>query len=212
MSHLWLCLRPVFVLTLSQNYDYRMAIIQEITTAEQLLRAGDIGRCELIRGELVMMSPSGAEHGVVVAAITEIVRRFVKRHRLGVVMGAKTGFQIEHDPDTVRGPDVGFVAKRRLPRKRRKSFFDGPPDLAIEVRSPDDRAREVTDKIRLWLTSGCRAVWLVDTHSRTVAIHRAGKVPTTFGAKSRISGGDTLPGFEVAVSKFFEDSDILDTD
>jgi len=28
-----------------------------ITTAEQLLRAGDIGRCELIRGELRMMIP-----------------------------------------------------------------------------------------------------------------------------------------------------------
>lgn len=159
-----------------------------------------------------MMSPSGAEHGVVVAAITEIVRRFVIRHRLGVVMGAETGFQIEHNPDTVRGPDVGFVAKRRLPRKRRKGFFDGPPDLAVEVSSPDDRARQVTDKITLWLTSACRAVWLVDTKSRTVTIHRAGRRPTTFGAKARISGGDILPGFEVAVSKFIEDLDILDAD
>jgi Uma2 family endonuclease len=189
-----------------------MAFIQGIETAEQLLRAGNIGRCELVRGELEMMSPLGAEHGVVVAAITEIVRRFVKRHRLGVVMGAETGFQIEHDPDTVRGPDVGFVAKRRLPRKRRKGFFDGPPDLAIEVRSPDDRERAVTDKITLWLRSECRAVWLVDPHRRTVAIHRSGRVPATFGAKARISGGDVLPGFEVAVSKFFEDLDILDAD
>ena len=200
----------VFVLAPTKDYDQHMSIIQEITTAAQLRRAGNIGRCELIRGELVMMSPSGAEHGVVVAAITEIVRRFVNRHRFGVVMGAETGFQIEHNPDTVRGPDVGFVAKRRLPRKRRKGFFDGPPDLAVEVRSPDDRAREVTDKIRL--TSGCRAVWLVDTEPRTVTIHRAGRRPTTFGAKARISGGDILPGFEVAVSKFFEDLDVLDAD
>ena len=159
-----------------------------------------------------MMSPSGAEHGVVVAAITEIVRRFVKRHLLGIVMGAETGFQIEHNPDTVRGPDVGFVAKRRLPRKLRKSFFDGPPDLTIEVRSPDDRAREVTDKIAQWLASGCRAVWLADPHARTAAIHRLGREPAAFGAKARISGGDILPGFEVAVSKFFEDLNVLEGD
>lgn len=189
-----------------------MATIQEITTAEQLLHAGDIGRCELIRGELVVMSPSGAEHGVVVAAITEIVRRFVKRHRLGVVMGAETGFQIEQNPDTVRGPDVAFVAKRRLARKRRKGFFDGPPDLAIEVRSPEDRARDVKDKITLWLTSGCRAVWLVEPRSRTVSIHRASRMTNAFGPNARISGGDILPGFQVAVSKFFEDLDELDAE
>lgn len=35
-----------------------------ITTAEQLLKAGDIGRCELIRGTLRMVSPSGFPHGV----------------------------------------------------------------------------------------------------------------------------------------------------
>ena len=46
-----------------------MSTVQEITTAEQLLEAPDLGRCELVRGELVMMSPSGYEHGVVAGRI-----------------------------------------------------------------------------------------------------------------------------------------------
>jgi Uma2 family endonuclease len=189
-----------------------MATIQIITTAEELLHAGDIGPCELIRGELIMMSPSGLEHGVVVAAITEILRRFVKRNRLGIVTGAETGFLLERNPDTVRGPDVGFVAKRRLPRKRRQPFFEGAPDLAVEVRSPDDRVPEIKEKISLWLRSGCRAVWLVDPHSCTVAIHpRRGSVRLLKSTES-ISGGQLLPGFRVALSKFFEDLDELDAD
>jgi hypothetical protein len=46
-----------------------MATIANVTTAEALLAAGDIGRCELVRGELIMMSPAGSEHGWVVMNI-----------------------------------------------------------------------------------------------------------------------------------------------
>ncbi len=46
-----------------------MATIQHVTTAEQLLAAGDIGRCELVRGELITMSPAGSEHGWMVSQI-----------------------------------------------------------------------------------------------------------------------------------------------
>ena len=38
-----------------------MATIQSITTAEQLFAAGDIGRCELVRGEL--SSPASGVSG-----------------------------------------------------------------------------------------------------------------------------------------------------
>ena len=49
-----------------------MATVQEITTAEQLLEAPDLGRCELVRGELVMMSPAGYEHGVIAGNIMAV--------------------------------------------------------------------------------------------------------------------------------------------
>ena len=32
-------------------------------TGEELLKMGDIGRCELIAGEIVRMSPTGGRHG-----------------------------------------------------------------------------------------------------------------------------------------------------
>src|SRR6476660_5699990 len=86
----------------------------KLVTAEELLRMGDIGRCELIYGELVMMSPAGAEHGVVAIRLGSYVRDFVEQNDLGVVFAAETGFRLASDPDLVRAPDVGFVRKERI--------------------------------------------------------------------------------------------------
>ena len=137
-----------------------------ITTAEQLADAPDLGRCELVRGELIMMSPAGSEHGGIIAEFTAILRDFVKDHKSGKVFGAETGFIIGRDPDTVRSPDVSFVEKARLPPKLPRGFFPGPPDLAVEVLSPSDRAGEVQAKVQDWLAAGCLAVWVVDPENR----------------------------------------------
>ena len=45
-----------------------MTATTRITTAEGLLQAGDIGPCELVRGELIMMSPANRQHGRIAAS------------------------------------------------------------------------------------------------------------------------------------------------
>ena len=157
------------------------ATIGEISTAEGLLTAGDIGPCELVRGELVMMSPAGFEHGVITQRIAAFLHAYVAPRSLGVVTAAETGFLLSRSPDTVRAPDVAFVAESRLPRGRTVGFFEGAPDLAIEVLSPSDisdkAARARADaKISDWLAAGCLEVWSVDPSCRTVTVHIAGGV------------------------------------
>ena len=120
-----------------------MVTAQQITTADQLLEAPGLGRCELLRGELVMMPPAGFEHGRIEMAISAPLACFVKEHSLGVVTGAETGFLIGRDPDTVRAPDVAFVRAKRVPATPTTGFFEGAPDLAVEVLSPNDRASEL---------------------------------------------------------------------
>ena len=129
-------------------------------TADDLLAAGDLGPCELVRGTLVMMSPAGFEHGVVTQRIATFLHQYVAAQRLGVVTAAETGFLLARSPDTVRAADVAFVAEQRVPRSRTVGFFEGAPDLAVEVLSPsdirDDAARaRATDKIAGWLAAGC---------------------------------------------------------
>lgn len=174
---------------------------RDVTTAEELLRAGDIGRCELVRGELHMMIPPGARHGVITVNLTAPIANHVKANGLGTVLAAETGFCLARDPDTVRAPDVAFVRTDRP--KPDRGYYPGAPDLAVEVLSPDDRPGYVRDKVAEWLEAGAHAVWVVDPRTRTVVIHESGGEPREYGEADTLPGGDVLPGFELAVREVF---------
>lgn len=146
----------------------------QITTADELFQASGLGRCELVRGELFMMSPAGFEHGQIAGLLCLRLGQYVENRALGTVTGAETGFLISRSPDTVRAPDVAFIRAERLPSAPIRGFFPGAPDLAVEVLSPNDVPREVAAKTREWLDAGCRAVWVIDPLARTVTVHQVG--------------------------------------
>ncbi|MHC4953340.1 MAG: Uma2 family endonuclease [Planctomycetota bacterium] len=171
-----------------------------ITTAEQLLRAGDIGRCELVRGELRMMTPGGDQHGRIIVSITCAVANHVRANRLGILHGAETGFFLARDPDTIRAPDLAFTRADRASAPVR-GFVNGAPDLAVEVLSPDDRPGYVREKVAEWLEAGALAVWVVDPRTRSVTIHEPDRSSRTFRGTD---GGDLLPGLQLAVRELFD--------
>ncbi len=181
-----------------------MTTTQPLITADYLLRTPGLGRCELVCGELIQMTPAGYEHGRIIDKIHTPLSTFVSRAGLGHVVGAETGFHIAHDPDTVRAPDVAFVATDRLPSPLPKGFFPGPPDLAVEVISPDDRESQVQAKVQNWLDAGCRLVWLVDPKRQTVQVYQNGGEARVFHLSDTLSGEPLLPGFSLAVADIFK--------
>src|SRR5712691_8497369 len=85
-------------------------------TAEELFRMPDDGyRYELVAGRLRRMTPAGSLHGAIGWRLAAAIGSHVDEHRLGVVFGADTGFELARDPDTVRAPDVAFVSRARIP-------------------------------------------------------------------------------------------------
>lgn len=180
-----------------------MIASSSIITAEQLLAAGDIGRCELIRGELVMMSPAGPNHGDIANNVAFYVTKHVKQHRLGKVFAAETGFLIARNPDTVRAPDVAFVKADRVKSLPSRGFFPGSPDLAVEVLSPDDAASEVLAKVQDWLGAGCAEVWVVDPVRKTIVVSRKDQPVLVLNEGDELTCESLLPGFRLPVAEIF---------
>jgi Uma2 family endonuclease len=181
-----------------------MTTTSMITTAEQLLQeAGRLGCCELVRGELLMMSPAGSRHGAVTLRIATCLANHVDAHRLGQVFAAETGFILARNPDTVRAPDVAFVDRSRLETGLPTGYFPGPPDLAVEVLSPDDRPAAVAAKTADWLAAGTRLVWVVDPATRSLAAHAADGTIARLTAPAAVPAGDVVPGFELNLERVF---------
>ena len=181
-----------------------MATSPQIVTADELLRlSSDGGRYELVRGELQVLSLAGCEHGVVTAALLTLLGLFVKQYALGAtcVVG---GFQLEHDPDTVLAPDIAFIERKRFEAAGLTGkFWQGPPDLAVEVNSPNDRTGEVAAKAQSWLAHGARQVWIVDPQKRAVTVyHQDGRI-IALSETDMLEGGGVVPGFACPIRKIF---------
>ena len=179
-----------------------MTTAGQLITAEDLLNMSLDQPCELVAGELRMMSPSGEAHCRVAARLVVLIGVHVEREDLGVTYTAEPGFVLSRDPDTVRAPDVAFVSKERL-LKSPEGFIPGAPDLAVEVVSPTDRVKDVAEKAEAWIGAGVRAVWVVWPSTRTITVYRPGAKPETLREQDTLKGGDALPGFEHPVAEVF---------
>jgi Uma2 family endonuclease len=174
-------------------------------TADELLALPrDEFRYELVNGELKKMSPAGHHHGRIIMELASPLHVFVKKKRLGKIYAAETGFKLTTDPDTVRAPDIAFIRKERVEEVgRSKGYWIGPPDLAVEVISPNDTVGEVEDKVHMWLERGARLVWVVSPKLCNVTVYRSLTDIETLTGKDTLNGGDVVPGFAIPVADIF---------
>ena len=174
-------------------------------TADELLRLKlPAARTELVRGQLVVREPAGYRHGAVAARLLLAIGGFAEAHGLGTVFTAETGFRLRADPDTVRAPDVAFVRRERLPEPPPRGYAALAPDLVVEVLSPDDRPREVLDKVSDWLESGTTLVWVVDPERRAARVYRIDGSVDELGEADLLLGEAVLPGFACEMRRILD--------
>src|SRR5688500_5776082 len=106
------CTHSVMVRSGDTVHDLGIRQRGRLMTAEDLLRLDLRDKStELVRGRLVLREPPNTYHGQVQSNLNLLVAGFVRAHRLGAVFGQDTGFRIASNPDTVRAPDLAFVAR-----------------------------------------------------------------------------------------------------
>lgn len=176
-----------------------------LLTADDLAKQPNDGtRYVLVKGVLQKMPPAGFEHGICAAEIGSKLNVYVKTHKLGYVCGAETGFKIAQNPDTVRAPDAAFVCQASIERQGIvKGYWEGAPDLAVEVISPGDTYAEVAENVEEWLTAGCRMVSVINPLRETVEVYRPNEDFTILRGTDTLDGGDVIEGFQCQVQDIF---------
>ncbi|MCP4113365.1 MAG: Uma2 family endonuclease [Desulfobacteraceae bacterium] len=155
-------------------------------TGHELFEMGDIGRTELVTGELISMSPTGYTHGIIENHFGRILGNFVRQYKLGEVLVGEVGIYTSRNPDTVRGADVIYISNETLAKTKSQSYLDVAPELIIEILSPGDRWNDVTDKLDEYFSIGVQEVWVADPRRRQVFVYLSLTGAVFFGRRHKL--------------------------
>ncbi len=155
---------------------------------------------EYIDGEIYEM-PSNTHSSEVGITFAVALFNFVKPRKLGHVTGENGGYQIA---GARIAPDVAFISSVRQKKLARRGYNPNPPELAVEVLSPTDRADQIAKKRAKYEEAGVYHIW-IDPEAKTVELNPPGQTPRTLTSDDTIDGIDFLPGFTLAVRDLFAD-------
>ena len=180
-----------------------------LMSASELLTYDARGRrTELVKGKLLVREPVGGAHAGVLVELSVAIGVYLRTTTLvsGRVLVGDPGFWLAHDPDTVRAPDLAFLSQARLKDGPiSEGFLRSVPDLAVEIRSPHDRAGALLQKVGEWLDAGTPLVWVIDPIRTCAQVYGADGSVTLVGANEALHGAPVLPGFVLPLANLWVD-------
>ncbi len=181
-----------------------MVATQTRYTPEDLLAMPDGKSYELVGGQLVERN-MGVESSWVGGELHLNLSRYCREREMGWALPADNGYQcFPHEPGLVRKPDVSYVRFGRLAGGTLpKGWIKIPPDLAVEVVSPNDTVYELEDKLADYQKVGVPLMWVVYPNSHTVRVYRADGSTSLLHQDEELSGEDIIPGFRCSVRAIF---------
>lgn len=177
-------------------------------TLDDLLKVD--GKAELIGGRIIRFMPSGHAPSRAAFKIAYGLEQHARQSGKGLAYGDGMGFAIR--PALASGrqsfsPDAAYYTGA-LPKNRMR-FIEGPPDLAIEVRSESDYGRaaevEMAAKRMDYFEAGTKVVWDVDPEAKEIRSYRfdAPHQPVVFKAGETADAEPTVPGWRISVDEAF---------
>jgi len=181
-------------------------------TDEEFMALPDGDRYELVNGELIIVGNSGMEHGNLGAFLCGLLEIYARRNKLGLTFDSSTAFTMK--TGNKRSPDVSFVAKDRLRglKKLPKGFFQGAPDLAVEIISPSNTFDEIHTKIVEYFDSGSKLVWVIHPDEESVLVYHKPQPDKLLQRSDSLDGETIIPGFTVPLTELFADLDFFAND
>jgi Uma2 family endonuclease len=103
-------------------------------------------------------------------------------------------------------PDVVFLLDEHIETDESGEVLDPtfrPPDIHIEIVSPDQSVERCREKLIFSRANGCPLGWLIDPIRKTVQVYRPGRRPQRLPADGVLDGEPILPGSRLAVAELF---------
>jgi Uma2 family endonuclease len=182
------------------------SVVKSRVTAEDFESAhADSPACELVRGEVVQLSPAGWGHNRITTNISFELESWARRTKRGRVLTNETGLITQRGPDTVRGIDVAYFSYQRVPIGcESRGFVEVPPELAIEIRGMGESWKRLVAKVGEYLEAGVDRVWLIDPDNRSATILRADAAPRVLSGSEELTDDSILPGFRLPLNDIFD--------
>ena len=157
---------------------------------------------ELVDGTLVEKA-MGWQESLLAGVLLHWLHAYLDKNRIGVATGPDGMTRLFGD--TVRGPDVAFVAWERMPGGQipKEPVPNLVPNFVIEVLSVGNTYGEMSRKRREYFQAGVELLWMVDHRSRTVTVFRSALDSTIYPEDQKLDGGNVLPGWQVDIAELF---------
>ena len=178
----------------------------KLTLEEFLASPQSNGSYELVDGEAVAKVSPKRFHSKTQRALLRLLEDWgEERGEIGVEWAVTLK---RRGKDWAPIPDLLFVAKERLPDDLGDEPCPVPPDLAIEIISPDQTFGDMLEKVFDYLMAGVLTVWLVDPRAQSITVFVPEAMPVTYRG-DRILLHPTLPGFELTAQQVFERAGLI---
>jgi Uma2 family endonuclease len=183
-----------------------------LMTAEEFFALPDNDSVDrmLIQGKLLEkpMTRRNRWHSSTEARIASLLDQWARRQPKprGRVFSGEGGFVLRDSPSTAVGIDVAYASAEVVQACDDSTrMVNGPPVLAVEILSPNDKQEEIIGKVREYLDVGVALVWIVEPEFQTVTVYRPNDRPQLFTGADVLSGEPHMPDLQFTVNEIFED-------
>ncbi len=147
-------------------------------TVQDLYDVPENGKAELVKGELITMSPTGYGPGRASTRIASSLLRHEDEQGGGHAVGDNVGFIVDLPDRNSFSPDAAWLIDDTAGMR----YVQGAPTFAVEIRSENDYGpsaeRAIAQKIQDYLAAGTLIVWDVDLQSEDVIKKYGANDPT----------------------------------
>ena len=178
------------------------AVTRKLTLQEFFALPESKSYSELIDGEAVPKVLPQRFHSKTCIGLISLFEPWIQRKgELGVEWAVVL---TRHGKDWVSVPDLLYISNERLTLDE---FEDGPcpvpPELVIEIISPDQTFGEMAEKATDYLSAGVLRVWVVDPKAKSITVFALDTTPLTYRGNRALTDS-LLPSLKLTAQQVFQ--------